>query len=131
MDLDLKADHLRRPESGPAYLRQVAGGSSLTRLTVGADAVALLLINLAVGLFAREQQRAIINKAIEIYDTAFVSSNYIHHAQISFQHFVDDRLRASNPEDISGANAQLSDVLDELDVVIERAPSERARASMV
>jgi diguanylate cyclase (GGDEF)-like protein len=126
--LDPDADPSQGPKPDPAYLRQVAGGSGFNRLILGSGAVALLLINLAVGLFAREQQRAIISKAMEIYDTAFVSSNYIHRAQVSFQHFVDDRLRAADVADISAANAQLSDVLDQLDVVAERAPSDRARA---
>ena len=127
MGLDRDEDSSQKSKSEPARLRAADGGGNLNRLVVGAGAVALLLINLAVGLFAREQQRAIITKAIEIYDTAFVSSNYIHHAQVSFQHFVDDRLLAIGPEDIASANVQLSGVLDELDVVIERAPSSRVR----
>jgi hypothetical protein len=38
-------------------------------------AVGLLLLNLALGLFAREQQHATIDHAIYIYDTAFIATN--------------------------------------------------------
>ena len=108
--------------------RVVADYSMSNRLMLGGGAVALLLINLAVGLFAREQQRTIIAKAVDVYDTAFVSSNYIHRAQVAFQHFIDDRLHAANTGETTAANAQLNGVLDELDVVIERSPSLPARA---
>ena len=108
--------------------RAVAGYRMSNRLMLGGGALALLLINLTVGLFAREQQHTIIGKAVDVYDTAFVSSNYIHRAQIAFQHFVDDRLHAASAGETFAANAQLNDVLDELDVVIERSSSPPARA---
>ena len=37
--------------------------------------LSLLVINVAIGLFARYQQRATIATAVEIYDKAFVSTN--------------------------------------------------------
>jgi len=48
--------------------------------------VILMLVNLAIGLFARQQQHAIIDHAVNIYDTAFISTNYVNLAQIAFQH---------------------------------------------
>src|ERR1035438_7481540 len=63
----------------------------------GIVAVGLLLVNLGVGLFARQQQHAIIGYAINVYDTAFISANYVHLAQTSFQHYVNDRTRAAGP----------------------------------
>jgi diguanylate cyclase (GGDEF)-like protein len=92
-----------------------------------AVAIGLLMINLAVGLFARQQQRTIIDYAINIYDTAFISTNYVHLAQTSFQHYVDERSRAVGPEQISRANELLEKVLDEMEVAIKRSSSPRSR----
>jgi diguanylate cyclase (GGDEF)-like protein len=85
------------------------------------------MVNLVVGLFARQQQHAIIDYAVDVYDTAFISANYVHLAQTSFQHYVDERGRAVGPAQISKANQLLDKVLNEMDVAIERssAPSSR------
>jgi hypothetical protein len=98
------------------------------RRQLRAVAICLLLVNLALGLFARQQQHATIDHAIDIFDTAFISTNYVHLAQMSFQRYADDRLRAAGPEQIARANALLENVLDEMDVAIERSSSPRSRA---
>jgi diguanylate cyclase (GGDEF)-like protein len=97
------------------------------RRRLGVGAIGLLVVNLALGLFARQQQHATVDYAINIFDTAFISTNYIHLAQISFQHYVDDRIRAVEPSEIFKANELLENVLDEMDVAIERSTSSRAR----
>src|SRR5450631_1492680 len=56
--------------------------------------VCLLAVNLMIGLFTRHQQRAIIDYSMNIYDTAFISTNYVSFAQIAFQHYIDERSRA-------------------------------------
>jgi diguanylate cyclase (GGDEF)-like protein len=94
----------------------------------GVVAIGLLLVNLGVGLFARQQQHAIIDHAINVYDTAFISTNYVHLAQTSFQHYVDDRIHATGPVQISRANELLEKVLEEIDVAIERSSSPQSRA---
>jgi len=91
-------------------------------------AIGLLLVNLAVGLFARQQQHAIIDYAIDAYDTAFISTNYVHLAQTSFQRYVDERTRAVGPAQIAKANELLDGVLNEMDVAIERSSSSYTRA---
>ena len=91
-------------------------------------AIGLLLVNLAVGLFARQQQHAIIDYAIDAYDTAFISTNYVHLAQTSFQHYIDERTRAAGPVQISKANELLENVLNEMDVAVERSSSPGSRA---
>jgi len=83
----------------------------------------LLLVNLGVGLFARQQLHAIIDHAVNIYDTAFVSTNYVNLAQIAFQHYVDERMHAADAAETAKANGLLDDVLDNMDVAIERASS--------
>src|SRR6201988_1691023 len=64
------------------------------RRQLRAVAIGLLLVNLALGLFARQQQHATIDHAIDIFDTAFISTNYVHLAQMSFQRYVYERIRA-------------------------------------
>jgi len=88
----------------------------------------LLAVNLMIGLFARHQQRTIIDYAMNIYDTAFISTNYVSLAQIAFQHYVDERSRAAGPDQTSKANELLENVLDDVDVAIERSSSQRTRA---
>jgi methyl-accepting chemotaxis protein len=95
------------------------------RRQIRIGAAILLAVNLAVGLFAREQLHTIINYAINVYDTAFVSTNYIHQAQVVFQHYADERL--SSTEDLSKTGEVLDTVLNNLDVAIERADSPRSR----
>jgi diguanylate cyclase (GGDEF)-like protein len=90
--------------------------------------ICLLAVNLMIGLFARHQQRAIIDYAVNIYDTAFISTNYVSLAQIAFQHYVDERSRATGPVQTSDANKILEAVLDDMDVAIERSSSPHARA---
>jgi PAS domain-containing protein len=90
--------------------------------------IALLAVNLAIGLVARQQQHAIIDHAIDVYDTAFISTNYVDLAQIAFQHYVDERLRAEGVAETAKANELLDDVLDNMDVAIERATSPLTRA---
>jgi diguanylate cyclase (GGDEF)-like protein len=90
-------------------------------------AIGLLVVNLALGLFARQQQHHTIDHAINIFDTAFISTNYVHLAQVSFQHYVDDRVRAAKPAEIAKANRLLENVLDEMDVAIERSTSPLSR----
>lgn len=89
--------------------------------------ICLLAVNLVIGLFARHQQRAIIDYAVSIYDTAFISTNYVSRAQIAFQHYVDDRSRATGPAQASKADELLESVLDDMDVAIERSNSPLAR----
>jgi methyl-accepting chemotaxis protein len=94
------------------------------RRWVRLGAVVILLVNIGVGFFARQQQRAIIEYAMNVYDTAFISTNYIHLAQMAFQHYADERLNAAPPEELQNT---LGKVLDNLDVAIERADSTHSR----
>jgi diguanylate cyclase (GGDEF)-like protein len=92
-------------------------------LTIG-----LLTVNLVIGLFGRQQQHAVIDHAINVYDTAFISTNYVNLAQLAFQHYVDSRMRPTASDEPSRTDALLDDVLDNMDVAIERSSSAGARA---
>jgi methyl-accepting chemotaxis protein len=112
-----------RPGAAP-----VAGGNhAALRRRIRVGAIGLLLLNVSVGLFARQQQHTIIDHALNIYDTAFVSTNYIHLAQVSLQHYVDERLHSAAPGESPKAGEGLQNVLDNLDVAIERADASGAR----
>jgi hypothetical protein len=121
------------PNNAPTGERRRSGRGAniyqgVFRQQLRAVAIGLLLVNLALGLFARQQQHATIDQAIDIFDTAFISTNYVHLSQMSFQRFVDDRIRASESIEISNANELLDTVLDDMDVVIEKSNSARSRA---
>jgi diguanylate cyclase (GGDEF)-like protein len=90
--------------------------------------VCLLVINLMIGLFARHQQHAIIDYALNVYDTAFISTNYVSLAQISFQHYVDERYRSTGAVPTADTNELLEDVLNNMDIAIERSISPITRA---
>jgi methyl-accepting chemotaxis protein len=120
------------PTEGPSLPRaratRIAGGDHNSfRRRVRIGAIGLLIINIAVGLFARQQQHAIIDYALNIYDTAFISTNYVHLAQVSLQHYVDERLGSGAPGDGAKAQEELENVLNDLDVVVERSDSPRSR----
>src|SRR5579862_471694 len=117
-----------RPSAARAPTARPAGADHRAfRRQIRLGAAVLLLVNVAVALLARQQQHAIIDYALNVYDTAFVSTNYIHLAQVSFQHYVDERLSGAAPADASKAGEDLTDVLNNLDVAIERSDSARSR----
>ena len=125
---EIDAGTKKAPPRGPARSNRVGNGyygSFRRRLRV--VAIGLLLVNLALGLFARQQLQAIIEYAVDVYDTAFISTNYVHLAQMSFQRYVDERVRAVGTAEISKANELLDKVLDEMAVAAERAYSQRSR----
>jgi len=118
------------PASGPtrARARRIFDGDQNSfRRQIRIGAVILLIANLAVSVFVRQQQHAIIDYAVNVYDTAFISTNYIHLAQVSFQHYVDERLSAATPEERAKAGEGLENVLNNLDVAIERSESQHSR----
>ena len=117
----------RPTQVGAPLARVVVEDHNSFRRQVRIGAITLLIVNLAVGLFARQQQHAIIDYAVNIYDTAFISTNYIHLAQVSFQHYVDERLNAATLGDGSKAREDLENVLENLDVAIERSDSPHSR----
>jgi diguanylate cyclase (GGDEF)-like protein len=118
------APAFEQPPSRPAADRY----QGAFRLQLRTVAIGLLMVNLALGLFARQQQHASTEHAVDIYDTAFTATNYVHLAQMSFQRYVDDRIRATEPAQITKANQFLEKVLDEVDVAIEKSSSARSRA---
>jgi methyl-accepting chemotaxis protein len=107
--------------------RRLDGDYIAFRRQIRVGAISLLVVNLVVGLFARQQHHTLFNYAINVYDTAFISINYIHLAEVSFQHYVDERLSATTPEERSKTAEGLGNVLDNLDVAIERSYSPSSR----
>jgi methyl-accepting chemotaxis protein len=107
--------------------RSVDGDYIAFRRQIRLGAITLLVVNLVVGLFARQQHHTLFNYAINVYDTAFISTNYTHLAQVSFQRYVDERLSATTPEESSKAAEGLGNVLDNLEVAIERSYSPSSR----
>ena len=108
----------------------VAEDQNTFRRKVRIGAIALLILNIAVGLFARHQQHAVLDYTLEVYDTAFISTNYVHLAQVAFQHYVDQRLSPDPSADPARASEDLQAVLDNLDVAIEKADSPGSRAAV-
>jgi hypothetical protein len=97
------------PNSAPADESRRSGRGTdryhgAFRRQLRAVAIGLLLVNLALGLFARQQQHATIDHSIDIFDTAFISTNYVHLAQMAFQRYVDDRVRDTEPIEVENAN---------------------------
>src|SRR5262249_38448416 len=84
------------------------------------------------GLFSRQQLHAIFEYTVNVYDSSFISTNYLHLSQVSFQHYIDERLSASTPDERSKAEELLANVLDNFDVAIERSdPYSREMAKQI
>ena len=95
-------------------------------------AITLVAIILAVGMFSRQQLHAIFEYTVNVYDSSFISTNYLHLSQVSFQHYIDERLSASTPDERSKAEELLANVLDNFDVAIERSdPYSREMAKQI
>jgi methyl-accepting chemotaxis protein len=116
-------------EQAATAARKAGAAQNAFRSKVRVGAVALLVLNIAVGLFARQQQHAVIDHTLDVYDTAFISTNYVHLAQVAFQHYVDKRTGADPSVDRSKEREDLAAVLDNLDVAIEKAHSQSSRAA--
>jgi len=99
------------------------------RRRLGTLAIILLLVNLAIGLTARGQQRSLADYAIRIYDTTIVSTNYIHQAQISFRDYAEQRIRTNGSAEFLRADESLTKAIAQLDAAIERTNSAQARTA--
>lgn len=119
----------RVEQAATAAPRKAGAEQNAFRSKVRVGAVALLILNIAVGVFARQQQHAVIDHTLDVYDTAFISTNYAHLAQVAFQHYVDKRISADPSVDRSKEREDLAAVLDNLDVAIEKADSQSSRAA--
>jgi methyl-accepting chemotaxis protein len=120
-------ENIARTHAGAGGTRGIHGDYIAFRRQIRLGAISLLVVNLVVGLFARQQHHALFNYAINVYDTALISINYIHLAEISFQHYVDERLSATTREQRSEPAEGIRNVLDNLDVAIERSYSPSSR----
>jgi diguanylate cyclase (GGDEF)-like protein len=90
-------------------------------------AAGLLIANLAIGVFALGLQQNITDLALSIYDSSFLPSSYLYRADVAFQRFLDQRSAARDKTEISAANSQLSEAIDDLEVAIENSNSQRIR----
>ena len=106
----------------PSRLRLADRYSSFGVVAIG------LLVNLGVGLFARQAAARDHRPCNRRLRHRIHIHQHVHLAQTSFQHYVDDRIRAVGPDQISKANELLEKVLEEMDVAIERSSSPQSRA---
>ena len=95
----------------------------LFKLRFAVVALVLLAVNLGAGALTWMQQHRNTGFAVEIYDSAFVSANYIHKAELSFARFAD-AARQQQP----AVGDLLTATIDNLDVTIEHAPTPAIRA---
>lgn len=87
----------------------------------------LLVANLGAGTLAWFQQHRVAAFAIDIYDSDFVSTNYIHKSEVFFARFAGAR-SAAGANDPTATDGPLAAAIDELDVGIEHAPTPEVRA---
>ena len=95
----------------------------LFKLRFALVALVLLVVNLSAGALTWMQQHRNTRFAVEIYDSAFVSANYIHKAELSFARFA-----AAARQQQPGIDDLLTATIDYLDVTIEHAPTPAMRA---
>ncbi len=89
------------------------------RLKIFAGCIGMLSVTILLGLYERQQARALGDVAIRVYDRSLMSMSYVRNAHLGFVRFMAS----------SQANANLADVLGDLGVAIERAPSEETRSA--
>jgi diguanylate cyclase (GGDEF)-like protein len=99
-----------------------------TKLTLGA--IGFLVLNVAIGLVAEEKQRQLGEFALMIHDRAFVTLTHLENALMAFQRAVDATPSDADPGERQLAS-RLGPVVDELDVVIDRAGSSEVRGQAI
>src|SRR5580658_1426751 len=95
------------------------------RLKVLLACIGFAAIIVALGLFSRQQQHEMASLAEHLYDNT-VGVDYAHKVETGFVRF------ATTHRDVAldaAAQAQLKSMLDTLDVVIERALTDKSRAA--
>ena len=100
------------------------------RTKILAGCLALTLLTALLGIFAERAERRLGFLAFGIYDNAFMSVSYLREAQIDFAQLLPGRLGAHAPGGASARPAAelAQEVLDDLDVVRERAMSSAGRS---
>jgi diguanylate cyclase (GGDEF)-like protein len=107
-------------------LRSLTGpGRPAPKVRLVLGAILLLAINIGVGAYAYDQQRQLGRYAIGIHDRSFIAMTYVDDARMAFA-----RALAAEAAPTAGATSPhgLTEVVDYLDVVIDRAGSDDARA---
>ena len=79
----------------------------------------LTMLTVLIGVSAQRAERRLGNLALGIYDDAFMAVSYLRAAQVEFADL------ASDPRTLTQEASQ--DLLDDLDIVIERATSSKGR----
>lgn len=97
------------------------------RLKLLLAALAYLSITVAVGLFTRQQEHELSDLAISIYDNVVKGVDYTHKTQTGFVRFAAVHKGPTAPPMDDEAKAQLGTVIDNLDVAIEGAMTEKTR----
>ncbi len=96
------------------------------RFKILAGCLGLTLLTGMLGLFAQIAERRLGTIAFNIYDNAFMAVSYLREAQIDCSRLASDARHSAHSASISSALSQ--EVLDDLEVVRERAMSSAGRA---
>src|SRR3954454_174093 len=92
------------------------------RLKILLSCLAMLGLTVCLGVYERQQAQALGRLAIGVYEQSLMSISYARGAQAGFL-----RLAGAGAEAGAIPAGKLKDVLDDLDVAIERASSASAR----
>jgi diguanylate cyclase len=99
----------------------------LVRFKIALACLGFLAICAAMGGLAVRTQSTLGSMATDIYDRVYLGTIYIARAQIEFLHFSAAHGDPTAVPNNSAANAQLTHVLEDLDVAVDRAMSEKTR----
>ena len=94
------------------------------RLKIFSGCFALALLTIVLGLFAQRSEQRLGALALGVYDDEFMSMNYLRSAQIDFadiERAIQDGLPIKRPA---------RDLVEDLTVAVERAPSGHQRATL-
>src|SRR3954468_5220397 len=92
------------------------------RLKILLGCLAMLALTVGRGVYERQQAQALGRLAIGVYEQSLMSISYARSAQAGFLRLAGARAGAATIP-----SGKLKDVLDDLDVAIERASSASAR----
>jgi methyl-accepting chemotaxis protein len=110
------------------------------RLKILVACLLLTVVTVSLGIFTLRNERRLGDLAVRFYDEALMSVSFVRSAATRFETVRsryamagrDEREHGpGSPFDPAAARQGFDDVLDGLDVTIERAPSGRARAAAV
>jgi hypothetical protein len=97
------------------------------RLKILLGCLGFLAVTVVLGLYLRDQEFRLGQLSMDVYDNALIGVSYVRKVQTDFVRLAADERAAASPFATTKARARLDDLLADIEIVKERAISDKGR----